>query len=63
MTPKQVLAVLAARWPWALAVLVLFYGPYQRGILRIAHLATRDRRGFAIFLGALLLMPVALMAI
>ena len=23
MTPKQVLAVLAARWPWALAVLVL----------------------------------------
>ena len=23
MTPRQVLAVLAARWPWALAVLVL----------------------------------------
>lgn len=47
----------------SLTVLVLFYGPYQRIILRVAHLATRDRRGFAIFLGALLLMPVALMAI
>lgn len=47
----------------SLAVLVLFYGPYQRAILRVAHLATRDRRGFAVFLGALLLMPVALMAV
>ena len=35
----------------SLTVLVLLYEPYKRLILRTAHLATRDRRGFAVFLG------------
>ena len=38
----------------SLIVLVLFYEPYKRLILHGAHLATRDRRGFAVFLGAVL---------
>lgn len=47
----------------SLTALVLFYGPYQRAILRLAHLATRDRRGFAIFLGALFVVPAVLLAL
>lgn len=47
----------------SLLVLVCFYGPYQRAILRLAHLATRDRRGFAVFLGAVLLVPAALLLV
>jgi hypothetical protein len=42
-------------------VLVLFYEPYKRMILQLAHLATRDKRGFAIFLGAVFVVPVALL--
>ena len=45
----------------SLTVLVLFYEPYKRMILHLAHLATRDRRGFAIFLGALFIVPAALL--
>ena len=45
----------------SLTVLVFFYEPYKRLILRGAHLATRDRRGFAIFLGALFIVPAVLL--
>jgi Na+/phosphate symporter len=45
----------------SLVVLVMFYGPYKRAILRLAHLATRDRRGFAIFLGTVLVVPAVLL--
>ena len=45
----------------SLIVLVFFYEPYKRLILRGAHLATRDRRGFAIFLGALFVVPAVLL--
>ena len=47
----------------SLAVLVLFYGPYKRALLSLAHLATRDRRGFGVFLGAVLLVPALLLAL
>jgi Na+/phosphate symporter len=47
----------------SLFVLIFAYGPYQRAIHRMAHLATRDRRGFAIFLGAILVVPALLMLI
>lgn len=47
----------------SLTVLVLFYEPYKRLILRAAHLATRDRRGFAIFLAALFVVPAALLLV
>lgn len=47
----------------SLIVLVLFYGPYKRAILRLAHLATRDRGGFAVFLGAILIVPLVLFLI
>ncbi len=47
----------------SLAVLVLFYEPYKRMILHVAHLATRDRRGFAVFLGALFVVPVVLLLV
>ena len=47
----------------SLFVLIFAYGPYQRVILRLAHLATRDRRGFGIFLGAVLAVPALLLVI
>jgi len=45
----------------SLIVLVFLYEPYKRAILRLAHLATRDRRGFALFLGAIFVVPVILL--
>ncbi len=45
----------------SLLVLIVFYGPYKRAILHLAHLATRDRRGFGIFLSAVLVVPVVLL--
>ncbi len=47
----------------SLTVLVLLYEPYKRLILRTAHLATRDRRGFAVFLGALFVVPAVLLLV
>ena len=47
----------------SLTVLVLFYEPYKRMILHLAHLATRDKRGFAIFLGVVFVVPVALLLV
>jgi hypothetical protein len=47
----------------SLLVLVVFYEPYKRMILGGAHLATRDRRGFGIFLGAILVAPVILLLV
>jgi hypothetical protein len=45
----------------SLIVLVLLYEPYKRIILRLAHEATKDRRGFALFRGAIFLVPLALL--
>jgi hypothetical protein len=45
----------------SLLVLVVLYEPYKRVILATAHAATRDRRGFAMFLGALFLVPAVLL--
>ena len=45
----------------SLLVLFVFYEPYKRAILALAHAATRDRRGFAVFLGALFLVPAVLL--
>ncbi len=47
----------------SLFVLFFFYEPYKRAILRLAHLATRDRRGFAIFLAAVFIVPVVLLVV
>jgi solute carrier family 34 (sodium-dependent phosphate cotransporter) len=47
----------------SLFVLIFAYGPYQRGIHSLARMATRDRRGFAVFLGAILIVPALLMVI
>jgi Na+/phosphate symporter len=47
----------------SLLVLVFAYGPYQRAIHALAHRATRDRRGFGIFLGAILIVPALLMLV
>jgi Na+/phosphate symporter len=47
----------------SLVVLVLLYEPYKRAILQLAHLATRDRKGFAIFLGALFVVPAVLLLV
>jgi Na+/phosphate symporter len=47
----------------SLLVLVFFYEPYKRAILQLAHLAMRDRRGFSIFLGAVLIVPAVLLVI
>jgi len=45
----------------SLTVLLLFYRPYSRLILGLAHAATRSRRGFALFLGAIFVVPLALL--
>ena len=47
----------------SLIVLVLLYEPYKRLILGGAHLATRDRRGFGLFLGAIFLVPAVLLLV
>jgi hypothetical protein len=44
----------------SLAVLIFIYKPYSRAILSVARQVTHTRRGFAIFLGAILLIPLAL---
>lgn len=45
----------------SLFVLLFVYEPYKRAVLRLAHLATRDRRGFAVFLWAILFVPGVLL--
>jgi Na+/phosphate symporter len=45
----------------SLVVLVFLYEPYQRMILGIARRTTASRQGFAIFLAAILVMPVVLL--
>jgi Na+/phosphate symporter len=45
----------------SLAVLIFLYEPYKRFILGLAHEATRTRRGFAIFLGAIFIVPGVLL--
>jgi hypothetical protein len=47
----------------SLIVLIFFYKPYSRLILSTAHAITRSKRGFAIFLGAILIVPAILFAI
>ena len=47
----------------SLLVLVIFYEPYKRFILGAAHFATRDRRGFGIFLSAILVVPAVLLVV
>jgi hypothetical protein len=44
-------------------VLIAAYGPYQRAIHSVAHAATRDRRGFGVFLSAILIVPALLMLV
>jgi hypothetical protein len=45
---------------FSLAVLIFLYKPYSRAILHIARQVTHTRRGFAIFLGAIFLVPAVL---
>ena len=44
----------------SLIVLVFFYRPYSRLILATAHRVTHSRKGFALFLGAIFLVPLVL---
>jgi Na+/phosphate symporter len=45
----------------SLIVLAVCFAPFRDSILRLAHLATRDRRGFALFLGAIFVVPLILL--
>jgi hypothetical protein len=47
----------------SLFVLLVLYKPYSAIILSIARQVTHTRRGFAVFLGAILLVPLALFLI
>jgi len=47
----------------SLFVLVFLYEPYKRAILRLSHVAVRDRRGFAGFLAAVLVVPAVLLVV
>ena len=44
----------------SLFVLVFLYRPYSRIILATAHRVTQSRRGFALFLGAIFVVPLVL---
>ncbi|HEU4760375.1 MAG TPA: hypothetical protein VFT91_10405, partial [Dehalococcoidia bacterium] len=44
----------------SLTVLLLAYRPYSRAVLGTATRITHSRRGFALFLGAIFLVPLAL---
>lgn len=44
----------------SLLVLLIAYRPYSRAIHAVAHRVTSSRRGFALFLGAIFLVPLAL---
>ncbi len=44
----------------SLIILVFFYKPYSRAVLALARRVTHSRRGFALFLGAILLVPLVL---
>jgi Na+/phosphate symporter len=44
----------------SLAILVLAYKPYSRAILALARRVTRRRQVFVLFLGAILVLPLAL---
>ncbi len=44
----------------SLLVLLFLYRPYSRIILRIARGVTQQRRQFALFLGAIFLVPLVL---
>ena len=44
----------------SLLVLLFFYKPYSRVILALAHNVTQSKRGFAVFLGVILLVPLVL---
>jgi sodium-dependent phosphate cotransporter len=45
----------------SLSVLFLFYGPYTRLILSVAHRVSSSRRSLAIFMGALFFTPLVLL--
>ncbi len=45
----------------SLVILVLLYRPYSRLILTGAHTITTDRRRFAVFLGAIFVVPLVLL--
>ena len=44
----------------SLFVLIFLYKPYSKLILGAANYITHSKRGFAIFLGAILIMPLVL---
>ncbi|HSP54770.1 MAG TPA: hypothetical protein VLS25_04200, partial [Dehalococcoidia bacterium] len=44
----------------SLIVLLFFYKPYSRAILAAARAVTHSRRGFALFLGAIFVVPLVL---
>jgi Na+/phosphate symporter len=44
----------------SLIVLLFFYKPYSRAVLALARQVTHTRRGFAIFLGGILVVPLVL---
>ena len=44
----------------SLVLLIFAYRPYSRLILAVAHRVTQRRRGFALFLGAIFLVPLVL---
>jgi len=46
---------------FSLLVLLLAYRPYSRAVLAVATRVTHSRQGFALFLGAIFLVPLALL--
>jgi Na+/phosphate symporter len=47
----------------SLVILTMFYGPYSRAILGLAHHVTRSQRHLALFLGVIVAVPLVLLAL
>lgn len=65
-TPRAVTVVvtqMALTAAVSAVVLLLLYRPYERALLALAHRVTASRRGFAVFLVAILVVPGVLLAV
>jgi predicted phage tail protein len=47
----------------SLVILTMFYGPYSRAILGLAHHVTRSQRHLVLFLGVIVAVPLVLLAL
>jgi hypothetical protein len=47
----------------SIAVLVFLYKPYSAAIIAVANRVTHDKRALAVFMGAILIVPLVLLLV